>query len=465
MLLASKKNHRMLNRLAGLTLVAMFIVFNVCHAADNFPDRLELLIELQNRQYEQLEKRLHSYHSGSQDFKADEKLLAFTFETLANSNPEYASLFSDWIEAFPQSYFALVARAHYYYGVAWSWRGHRRIENTSTLRLQNMKEFLRLAALDLSRAIEIENELAIADALALKVLMLLDEKQYQQKALKEALQLYPQSYLVRSAYLWSLKPEWGGEAGELMKFIHATEELAGEAPVLSSLLGYADYIFAESLAERGQYQEAAVHFDFAVDKGADHHIYRERGINHYQLGNYAAARKDFDAALALWPQDPKTLRWRSHALRRLGENDAAYGDIDLAARLAPMDRHILMAYALLSRKLKRFEGVLASYDRALFYNQDDAAIWYERGMHFSHELVDFPAAGENFQRATELDPGVPAYWYEYAAVLHYQLDCGIVEPLDHYLELCDAGSSCKAGELEWARHAQDWLQETRRCSS
>ena len=465
MLLLPEKNHKRACRLLSFTLLALLLVSPLCQAAVQFPQRLELLIELENRQFKKLEERLLGYREASTNRQAGEMLQAFTFETLANSDPKNQAVFSEWVEEYPQSYFALLARAHYYYAVAWSWRGHRRSENTSAQRLQNMKEFLRLASLDLSRAIEIQSELAIADALALKVLMLLGEKRYQLKTLEEALQLYPQSYLVRSAYLWSLKPEWGGEAGDLMKFIQDTAEVARQSPGLVSLLGYADYIFAESLAEQGQFQEAAVHFDFAIDKGADHNIYRDRGINYYQLGDFQAAREDFDAALALWPQDPKTLRWRSHALQRLGESDAAYTDIDLAARLLPMDRYVLMAHALLSRRLKRYEGVLASYDRALFYNQDDAAIWYERGMHFSHELVDFPSARENFMRATELDPAVPAYWYEYAAVLHYQLDCGIVDPLRHYLALCDASSTCKTGELKWARHARDWLNETQRCSS
>ena len=175
------------------------------------------------------------------------------------------------------------------------------------------------------------------------------------------------------AYIWSLKPEWGGQADELMRFIKTIAEDAAEEPSLRNLSGYADYIFAESLAEQKRFEDAAVHFDFAIDKGADHIIYRERGINSYHLADYESARRDFDRALALWPQDPKTLRWRSHTLRRLGHKDMALKDIDLASRLKPMNRYILMANAMLSRKMKRFEGVSDKYERALYYNHDDAA--------------------------------------------------------------------------------------------
>ena len=78
-------------------------------------------------------------------------------------------------------------------------------------------------------------------------------------------------------------------------------------------------------------------------------------------------------------------------------------------------------------------------------------------MHYSHELVNFDEAVKVLKHATELSPAQSAYWYEYAAVLHYRLDCTITEPLDKYLSLCNSGQSCRTGELKWARDAQEWL--------
>ena len=84
-------------------------------------------------------------------------------------------------------------------------------------------------------------------------------------------------------------------------------------------------------------------------------------------------------------------------------------------------------------------------------------------MHYSHELINFEEAAWNLKQATLLDNSNPAYWYEYAAVLHYNLSCEIVRPLDQYLRLCNSGSFCHQGELKWARHAKSWLAENNRC--
>jgi tetratricopeptide (TPR) repeat protein len=114
--------------------------------------------------------------------------------------------------------------------------------------------------------------------------------------------------------------------------------------------------------------------------------------------------------------------------------------------------------------MRRYEQVLDDYQKALFFNQQDADIWFERGMHYSHELINFEAAASNLKRATELNADKSEYWYEYAAVLHYKLDCEIVIPLKQYLRLCDAGSPCHPGELKWALHARNWLEGNKRCS-
>ena len=403
----------------------------------------------------------HDYEQG----KGDEKLVLFVLETLANSNPAYEELLAEWLTLHSDNHIPYLVRAYYYYAVAWSWRGHRDKSETSAERLQKMRDYLQLAAGDITRAIQLKPRLSASDAHAIKVLMMLENEEYKRQTLKEALQIDPSSYLVRSSYLWSLKPEWGGQANELLSFMKETEAMAKKHSQLKPLLGYADYIFAESLAELKQYDEAEVHFDFAVNKGADYLIYRERGINYYHQRDFQKALNDFNQSLELWPQDPSTLRWRAHTLQRMKQYEAALSDLDLALLLEPMGRYILMAHTLLSRKLRRYEQVLDNYEKALFFNRKDADIWFEIGMHYSHELVNFEAAAENLKKATELNPGKPKYWYEYAAVLHYKLDCEIVEPLKNYLRLCDTDSQCRPGELKWALHARDWLEENNTCKS
>ncbi len=428
-----------------------------------FPDRLQILALLENDQLDALEELLLSFQSEYEQGTGDERMIAYILETLANSNPEYEAVLNDWVVSHSGKYVPRLVRAYYYYGVAWSWRGHRDRKDTSLIRLEKMTDFLQLAAGDITRATQLKPQLSAADALSLKILMMLDGGEYIKQTLQEALDISPASYLVRSSYLWSLRPEWDGQPDELMRFMKETGTMLRKYPQLRPLMGYADYIFADSLAEQKRFKEAADHYDFAVKKGEDHINYRERGINYYHLQDYDKAMQDFDHALIIWPQDPRVLRWRARTLQRMQQDEAALADLDLAVRLAPMERYTLMAHALLSRKMKRYEQVLDDYENALFYNREDADIWFARGMHYSHELINFEAAGIDLKRATELGPDNPAYWYEYAAVLHYQLDCNIVVPLEQYRKLCKTGGVCRASELKWVRHAQHWLEENNRC--
>lgn len=451
----------------ALTQALLFCCLGLCHAgllaAAVFPERLSLLDSIHDGRFQELENTLVSLQESIDAGTGDDRQLGFVLETLANSDPETEARLNEWIRLSPRSYAAYLVRAYYYYDVAWSWRGHGRREDTAGSRLRKMEEYLQLAADDLAVAIQIKPVLSAADALAIRILMMLGNQDYKGEIMREALRISPASYLVRAAYLWSLKPAWGGQAGELMQFVGNIGEAVQAHPHLHPLLGYADYIFADSLAEKSQFRQAVDHFDFAVDKGADHIVYRDRGINYYRLKEYENALLNFSRALELWPEDAEVLRWRSRVRQRNGDDIAALNDLELALKLAPMDRYVLMAHARLSRKLRRFDRILEHYQRALYYNSEDADIWFARAMHYSHELVDFEAAERDLQRATELDPGRTAYWYEYAAVLHYRLDCRIVTPLQHYLQLCDSGKHCRASELEWARHAQHWLEENERC--
>ena len=449
---------------AVISLLVMFCYAPLTGADDlAYPDRLFLLGLLENRQFSELRDLIHGFQEDYASGTGDESKVIFILETLGNSEPNYLSSINDWAATSSNDYVPYLVRAWAHYDLAWSWRGHRLRKDTSGERLEKMQSYLRLAADDLSRAIEIKPRLSAADALAIKLLMLLQGREYMQKTLQESLQLNPDSLAVRSSYLWTLKPEWGGKAEVLVDYVNKMKADAKLYPKLRQLLGYSDYIFAAALAREKQYEQAAEHFDFAVEHGADHLIFRDRGINYYKLGRYELALENLNESLRLWPQAAETLRWRSFTYQRLNKKDQAMTDLDLAIRLKPMNRYMLLAHAKLSRKLRRYEQVLSNYEKALFYNADDAAIWYEKGMHNSYELLNFQAAELEFKKATELAPDETAYWYEYAAVLHYNIDCKIVIPLSKYLDLCRSGKACRATELKWVEDASQWLQESGRC--
>ena len=441
------------------------LLFGGGAVAADFPDRFALVDLFRQGEFTRLERTLERYQQGVENGSVDERVLAFAVESVTDGNPDSASLFNEWVKAKPRHYLPYLLRAHYYYNTAWAWRGHDDVLGISDRHFGNMYGYLKLAADDLTTAINLRPSLSIAYALSLRVLMLAGAQEMRGEAYREAIEQHPHSYLVRASYLWSLKPEWGGSLDRALRYVREVATLTAANPRLADLLGYVDYILAESLAVGSQYEQAGRYYDLAIERGADHHVYRQRGINHYRSGRYAPALRDFNAALKLWPQSHRVLRWRANVYLRQERFQEALDDLLVAVELSPYDKPALLSLALALRKLGRFQGVAELYDRALYYDALDAAVWFEKGMHYSRDLFQFEAAAENLQRATELAPDETQYWYQYAASLHYALDCGISAPLRKYLELCAERGDCNQKELQWGRDAEVWLEQSGICEN
>lgn len=446
-----------------LTLCLCVLFVHDVAASTEFPDRFQLIQLFRESNFVELNDSLQGYQQAFETGEGDERLLLFAIESITAANPDSEYLLNEWVKSQPNNYAPYLARAYYYYHIAWSWRGHDNIKTTAQYRLTNMHKYLESAADDLTIAIEIQPSLTIAYALAIRILMLIGSEELRNEAYNEAIIQYPNSYLVRASYLWSLKPKWGGSSSRLLEYVREIQPLVAQNPSLQDLLGYSDYIFAESLSDSQEYEQAREHYDFAIAKGADHIVYRERGINHYQLGDYEQALQDFNTSLESWPQNYRVLRWRANVYMRQGQFNEAVQDLALAVELNPYNKYALLSLAAVLRKVGKFEGVLDLYDRALYYNSQDARIWFERGMHYSRDLFKFNLASRDLKRATDLAPQKTQYWYQYAASLHYSFDCGITKPLEKYLSLCSNEMGCNQKELEWARKAELWLQQNEAC--
>lgn len=448
----------------GRTSILLVCIFfsQIALTSDSFPDRQELLGKLKDRRYSSLNKTLLAYQEGYEKNQGDERLVAYFAETFANADPESESIMQEWASFSPDNYAPYLVRAYYYYSVAWSWRGYQL--NVSEQGSQRMRHYMQLAADDLTRAVEINPRLSAAYAMAIRILTLIGSPELKLQAMNEAMADDPSSYLLHSAFLWSLKPKWGVEADQLSQFMQQTRESVTSNELLGQKLGYEDYVLAESLQEAGRFEDAQVYFDSAIAQGADHIMFRKRGINYYRLKNYEKALSDFDRSLQLWPQEPRVLRWRAYTLWQLERREQALADLELAASLSPYNKYVLMALASFNRQSGVFEGVIDHYINALFYNESDASIWFAKGMHYYRDLLDFQMAAKDLKRAAQLAPDEAKYWYEYSAILHYNLDCDIVDALKHYLALCENGRSCADSEHEWATRAKQWLQESQRCA-
>jgi tetratricopeptide (TPR) repeat protein len=171
-------------------------------------------------------------------------------------------------------------------------------------------------------------------------------------------------------------------------------------------------------------------------------LYLARGDDYQSLGDHVNAVADFDRALELWPQDAKILRERAWSYRRLKKVKLALADLGLAIKLDPLNPTYLRERMSIYWEQKKFAAALRDLDDAMEFGSYDVDIVANRAhLHLSHSR-DYSKAVRGFERATELNPGRPNYWYLLALTYHRLGNCKTVAATKRYLASCRIDGNC-----------------------
>jgi tetratricopeptide (TPR) repeat protein len=144
-------------------------------------------------------------------------------------------------------------------------------------------------------------------------------------------------------------------------------------------------------------------------------VHLDIGIPEFHAGRYAAALEAFERAVALEPDGARFRYWHGAVLRRL----------------------------------ERGPEALESLDRALALSDSAAAYWYERGVVKACFMKDLRGAERDFTEASLRGPEHATTWFELGGARYRLRDCGFVEALSRYRNLC-ATAPCPADRLAWA---------------
>ena len=134
--------------------------------------------------------------------------------------------------------------------------------------------------------------------------------------------------------------------------------------------------------------------------------HQNRGAALLQLGRHEAAVADFDAALAIAPDDADALSNRGLAHSRLGNLDAAVRDFGRALELNPKDANALHMRGDVHFRARDMDRALADYDRALALGYTAFAMLHNRAAALT-ELERYPEARAQFDAALRIDPDDP----------------------------------------------------------
>jgi Domain of unknown function (DUF4034) len=166
------------------------------------------------------------YSHQQQDYEAgrisDERLYA-SFRELYEDSLGNERFYDRWVQAYPNSYAALLARGAYLYRMAWAVRGEKYLTQTSAEQIAAMRNWLSRARPDLLASLKLANKPYLSTLYLLNVAMLQGSADERRRWYEQGMAIDPANALIRYRYMFSLRPRWGGSYRQMEDFLARTE--------------------------------------------------------------------------------------------------------------------------------------------------------------------------------------------------------------------------------------------------
>ena len=372
----------------------------------------ELRGYLENRQFDTLNSVFEDYQ---QDFESDignEYKLFDAYQVFATTLPAYENLFEAWLEYSPSHYAPYLARACYYDANGWESRGYQWSKDTSDEQFSKMRLYFRKAYDDIEIALSIKRNLLPAYMILIGICNATADEEGEEENIRNALELFPESFLVRYKYMHAIEPRWGGSYSKMEYFAKEAEPHYEFNPRLSLLYGYIYCDQAKILFYSKQYDEAVGLYTKAMTYGDVWYFYEERANVYYRLQKLDEALEDVEKSIFLRPTMDRSYRLRSKIYYRMGEIEESLADLNAAERLNPAysanqqwkewaaNDSLRKGHRLFKKDLRQ---AIEKYNISIRFNPDEAETYYWRGIAY-YRLKQFGRALEDLAASIDLDP-------------------------------------------------------------
>lgn len=172
---------------------------------------------LESKEYGALEQRFRPYLDSYAGNKMSAEELAWRFAVFSMMT-EVEPRLDEWIQAFPNSYTARLARGIFHVTEAWRKRGELMGNRTSDEQMKWFRESLNKAQSDLAAAIPLYARPVDSYRYLIRVSKGMGNGN-ERDMLDKALKLDPKAYDARSEYFDSIMPRWGGSKREMASFL------------------------------------------------------------------------------------------------------------------------------------------------------------------------------------------------------------------------------------------------------
>ena len=239
-----------MNKLIGLLCVI------ACSVPSTFAQSVNALDQLKAGDFKLVEDSFSALQSEFEQGLKTEYDLFDAYKVFYQRDDVFRPQLNQWIERYPKSSSAYLARGIYFRKLGEFRRGSDYVDKVKNENMEYMEEMFELAKKDLRTSLRIDQKSYLA------VLHLLNIAQFEgdDRAAREYLVLgstaYPGNFLVRARYLIHLTPKWGGSYTAMDTFIEScrSQGMPPDKINLLSAIKFDDQ--GHSAQEQGQTEQA-----------------------------------------------------------------------------------------------------------------------------------------------------------------------------------------------------------------
>ncbi len=401
---------------------------------------------LENRQFEGLTTLLEGYQAACDRDIGYEFAVQNAFLAFADRTPATKALLDEWVRRFPGVWVPLTARATWYKSLGWAARGKAAAAATADARPGGMEDCFTRAVEDLQPSLRAKPRQLYAYLILMEISQALGDQDRGALLARQAVQFYPDSYLVRHRRMTALLPRWGGSYDAMERFAGESAPFAARNPRLKSLRGMIAWDQGRVAASDGDYPKAIALFENSLADGLTATVLYDLADSYCRAKMYDRALATLDRAATIQPGSPEEHGLRSKVAFAQGNLDEAVAHLDrmeeiqgLAAGEASETRawesRRLVADGHALFRSRDLPGAIDKYTAAIRVRATNAEAWCWRGIAYDR-TGDPESALLDLRRAIEIDPRLFAAYKGLDDVLYRQgrLD-EIVDSWGRYLRL------------------------------
>jgi len=185
--------------------------------------------------YAELDARMNGFQQAYRARVLDDLELLREFGAFSRTDAILQANLDAWVQGYPSSYAARLARGIYYFKCGAVARGRKYIGITTAVQIPGMKLYLTRAREDLLASLPLEARPMISYHYLIMIGMVFGEYSRNSDWLNVATALDPDSIVIRQPYMISLETRWGGSVDAMQKFLDASREAGASTDHLRML--------------------------------------------------------------------------------------------------------------------------------------------------------------------------------------------------------------------------------------